>query len=216
MRTNTDTSTGNDDVCRLLACIASHVCSTWVLVCPNLSADRGLVDLLQAAAGHPSVNISSMALVSLTELSQKCHLDLQFLLPTLQRRAIIPRQFEDEVLSLSATNLCGVCYHEFENFRNTVLVEALVACCGNNRNHYLESCISAVEEFCSERVATDLALQLEAALFCIESAGSVLVNEDIESHIEGLTAALLTKAPNLMSNPLTLVQMCRTMKMVSH
>ena len=199
--------TGNEDVCRLLTCISSQVCSTWLLICPNTAADRGLVDLLHSAAGHASINITSMGLTTLTELSQKSRLDLQFLLPTLQRRAIFPHQFENELLSLS-------CFHEFDDFRNTVLVEALVACYNKNSNLYMESCISAVEEFCSENSTTDFALQLEAALFCIESATADTLKEDLEPHIGRLTVALNAKAPSLISNPLTLVRMCRTLKMV--
>jgi hypothetical protein len=208
--------TGDHNVCRNLARIASSVCLTRLSHGTVTMVDTGMINLLQKIAAHPSVNISGLSLEALARLTQKGNLHSHELLPILQRRAIIPHHFQLGVLSLSAEDLCGVCFHEFENFRNTVLKEALLACWKQDGRHYMDSCTSAVVEFCSDRPSVELSLQLEAALFCIESvAVDVLDSVGPFPHGDQLktcTDALKTKPPSLISNPVTLARMCKLIR----
>jgi len=94
---------------------------------------------------------------------------------------------DDAVLLLSASEICCVEFEEFvEQFRETVLKEALRACYGIHADYYLASCTAAIEEFCvGEMSATkQTSFHLEAALFCV-----VAVAEDV--------------VPSLLSTPTT-------------
>jgi hypothetical protein len=178
-----------------------------------------MVELMQKAAGHSYVNISGIAIAILTKTTERGFSLADDLLPLLQRRAIIPHRFVDGSLSLAAYDICGVDFHEFENFRESVLSDALAVCWKSNPAQYMNSCTSAVEEFCKEQPSLELSLQLEAALYCIEA-----VAEDIfDSHhpfpctaqLRRCIEALSPKPVSLTSNPLTLGRMCRLIRKVS-
>jgi hypothetical protein len=189
---------------------------TWLATSENGPADRGLVSLLQKATANPSLNICSMALDALTAMARNSRLTTHFLLSALQRRAIIPHLFETGTLSLKATDSCGVALEEFLSFRANCLSEALIACCAADSHKYIDSCTSAVEEFCTETQFVDTSLQLEAALYCLEVVANDLeVSSYHHDHFLRLLRALQTNSPSLLSNPITLSQMCRVLRKVS-
>ena len=205
---------GDHDVCRTLVRLASSLCASWLCVSGEGEPDRGLVALLHKAAGHPSVNISGVAIVSFTALSMLGRLDVHFLLPILQRRAIIPHQTLDGISILATDDISGVGFHEFKTFRDNVLADALDACFRANNHQYMDSCVSAVEEFCLESLIVDVSFQLEAALYCIAAICHSLQDEIFRAHVDRLSAALQMKSPSLMSNPITLTRMCQTLRKV--
>ena len=205
---------GDHDVCRNLARIAASVCSARVQA--GISAEarergHGSVDLLIKAAAHPSVNISGIALLSLSEMVI-CVPELgRDLLPLLQRRAIVPHHFSSGMISLSASDLCGVNYHDFEAFRGSVLVDVLKACFRTTAETFMDSCASAVEEFCAENSSIEVSLHLEAAIFCIESVADDVMTigkGHFGSQLNRCFAALATRPSSLTSNPLTLARVC--------
>jgi hypothetical protein len=146
------------------------------------------------------------------------------ILPLLQHRAIIPYILINSIPSLSAYATAGVDYCEFEKFRQTVLAEALISCYQQNPKYYMDSCTSAVEEFCSSEATVEVSFQLEAALYCLTTVAISAIGSSKEkgnlsgSHDEQLlrcTMALATKPSFLPANPLTLGQLNRFLGMVS-
>lgn len=200
-------------MCRSLTVIASSVC----MACAKLSSEGrqlntgpGLLDLLIKSASHPSVNICGIAINVLGSLvSSENGLSNQ-LLPVLQRRAITPHHFTNGTLSLDASDICGVNYQEFENFRSTVLKTALISCLKCNEESYVASCTAAIEEFCSTTSSIQVSFHLEAALYCIGAASDeVMSSNDTVTHLASLKQcikALSSKPSSLMENPLTLAQ----------
>ena len=230
--------TGDHDVCRNLTRIAASVCSAVTAAHadgqPIIKSGPGLMDLLMKAATHPSVNICAIAINVLTTLVPRDVGLSHRLLPTLQRRAITPHRFVPDpttpsnppIPTLTATDICGVNVFEFQNFRETVLKEALVACWNDNGNNFMSSCTSAIEEFCSSAAATKVSFHLEAALFCMTAVADEAVGVDRDndnetppnfahkSQLERCMTALAAKPASLMSNPLTLSQLCRFLRKV--
>lgn len=180
--------------------------------------ESGAVALLLKAAGHPSVNLSAISLQVLNRMVSVFPSLANELLPTLQRRAITPHNIKNGRISLDAADVCGVNFIEFENFRANVLTDALVSCWKAYSNHFMDSCTSAVEEFCSVSSNNGVSLQLEAALFCIEKvADDALSLEHPFPHNEQmkrLLSALSLKPPGLMMNTLTRERMCRFLRKV--
>ena len=209
-----ETVLGDHDVCRILARIASSLCATWLCVGGEGEPGRGIFTLLHKAAGHPLVNISGLAIVSFTELSKHGRLDTQFLLPVLQRRAIVPHQTLDGTSILTADDISDVGFHEFQIFRDNVLADALDACFRASDHQYMDSCISAVEEFCVESPMADVSFQLEAALYCIAAICHSLHDRKFQAHMDRLSAALQMKSLSLLSNPITVTRMCQTLRKV--
>jgi hypothetical protein len=214
---------GDHDVCRNLARIGASVCLTWVDVsaCEQpRSLEPGAINLLMKAASHHSINICGIVLPVLSRIASTDASVAQGLLPILQRRAITPHHVNSGYVSLAASDLCGVNFHEFQNFREYVLTEALVACWGANGDNYMDSCTSAVEEFCSECSSVDVSLHLEAALFCIEAVSDDAFNGHVEyPHSRELMrcmTALSGRESSMMRNPLTLARMCTLLRKVSY
>lgn len=215
-------NSGDYDLCRNLARIAASVCDTWVDIVaqeqPVELPETGVIHLLMKAAGHPSVNLCAICLQVLTRVMPIIPSLAQELLPTLQRRAITPHHLNDGFIGLDASDLCGVTFHEFQNFRSTVLSEALIVCWRGYGDHFMDSCTSAVEEFCSSSSSVNVSLPLEAALFCIEQVAAEALNSHRPfAHTEQmrrLLAALPAKPPSLLSNPLTRERMCRFLRKV--
>jgi hypothetical protein len=172
------------------------------------------------SASHPSVNICGIALEVLSKLlSSEIGLANQ-LLPILQRRAIAPHHFVNGVPSLVASDICGVNFHEFEIFRETILKDSLVACWKPNEEYYFASCTAAIEEFCSTHASAQVSFHLEAALFCMGAvAEETMAGTDGRSshsaYLLRCTAALGGKPQSLTSNPLTLTQACHFVRKVS-
>lgn len=204
---------GDDDVCRNITRIGCSIC----LACAKLSYEGrqlptgpGLLDLLIKSASHPSVNICAIAIDVLRELVSAENGLYNQLLPVLQRRAITPHLVVREVLSLEATDVCGVNYHEFENFRATVLKDALATCMQGNEAQYMASCTAAIEEFCSGSSSKTESFHLEAALYCMNAvADEVLAAVIVSPHLAALrrcVTALAMKPESLMANALSLSQ----------
>lgn len=212
---------GDHGVCRNLARIGATIGNAALvgLLSGQISGGAsGLLELLMKAGAHPHVHISSVAIVV---LSQLLPVDPRFsprLLPLLQHRAIIPYVLNGIVPSLAAGASSGVDFYEFENFRQNILVEALLSCYEQNSKYYMDSCTSAVEEFCSSSATVEVSFQLEAALFCL-SAVALSVNKPLRKNENGenthaqqlsrCTTALATKPAFLPANPLALAQLNR-------
>lgn len=183
----------------------------------------GLLELLMKAGAHPHIHISSIAIVVLYQLLPVDSTFSPRLLPLLQHRAIIPYVLNGTVPSLAAGASGGIDFYEFENFRQNVLVEALLSCYEQNSKYYMDSCTSAVEEFCSSSATVEVSFQLEAALFCL-SAVALSVNKPFKTNDQGenahsqqlsrCTTALSTKPVFLPANPLALAQLNRFIGMV--
>lgn len=217
---------GDFDVCRNLARIASSVCDAWIDIInrsesvQSYSPDGGAVALLLKGANHPYVNICALCLRPLTRLMPLVSTLPLELLPVLQRRAIIPHHLRGGKIDLDAFDQCGVTIHDFHNFRLDVLSDALFACWAKSNEHYMDSCTSAIEEFCCTTSSIEVSLQAEAALFCIEQIYWDVTEESSEKFpantvMGRLVKALLTKPPSVMSNALTRETMCRLIRKVS-
>lgn len=216
---------GHHDVCRNLVRMASAICLTCLSPSSEgdgifAKPDTGMIELLQRGAAHPLVNVSAIALEALSPATRKGYSGADGLLPVLQRRAIIPHYIQQGGdLSLSAYDLCGVTFHEFDNFRSVVLTEALRVCWEIDGLRYMDSCTAAVEEFCSAPPSPELSLQLEAALFCMDVVLlNVLDTPKPIRHSKQLHqcfVSLQRRPMALFSNPLTLSRMCHFIQRVS-
>jgi len=206
---------GDHDVCRSLARIAASVCLSSLRAVSQgqpLKTESGLVDMIMKAVAHASVNICGIGLEVLTQLVKVEKTLAMPLLPILQRRAITPHHMVSGAPSLSASDICGVNFHEFQNFREHLLSGALVACYLGSPDNYMDSCTSAVEEFCASDATIDVSLHLEAALFCL----GTVADEALSLHhpfahscqLDRCIKALAVKPCSLTENPLTLAQMC--------
>jgi len=161
-------SNGDTDVCRCLASIARSIViasQTEIKSGKLEGSERGLIDLLLKSATHPSIHVCGIAFEALIPIiTTKSGLATQ-VLPIVQGKAIIP----PSLIGISSQDECDVDYHEFERFREHLLVDILLHCYTSNRSYYLESCATAVEEFCSilSSPTPQTPYQLEAALFCL-------------------------------------------------
>jgi hypothetical protein len=207
---------GETDVCRNLARIAASVCTTWLDVLGRESDSKpegGLIVLLMKAASHPAVHVCAISLPVLNRVMDVIPELAEELLPILQRRAIIPHRVRDGHLSLDASDLCGVNFQEFQSFRENVLVDTLIACWKAYPIQFMDSCTSAVEEFCSgTSLPIDVSLQLEAALFCLEKVAGEVVNH---SYIARVFSTLTARPQLTRVNPLTQLRMSRFFRTVS-
>jgi hypothetical protein len=214
---------GGHDVCRNLVRIGASVCETWL----NLPSqemhkrvDDGLVHLLLKGAAHPSVNICAIALQALSQLVPATpNLDRE-LLPILQRRAITPHNISPHgSVSLAETDACGVNYQEFKAFRETTLSDSLLACWRGNSTTYMNSCTSAIEEFCLPTATPDICLHLEAAIFCLEAVAlESLQGKELKQYspqMKRCSESLSSKPRSLIGNPLTLARLCSFVRQVS-
>lgn len=215
-------SIGEHGICRNLARIAAAVCSTYIDAPSEREPsqlEEGALTLLLKAAAHPSVNICAIVLPVLTKCTLRIPSLGPALLPILQRRAIVPHIFTSNLISFSVPPFCDINYPEFLRFRKDILREALLACWKSNVSYFVESCASAVEEFCCSTSTVEVSLQLEAALFCIEIIGPVSDIVWSIPHADQLSqviSALSLKPHSLMFNPLTLARACRMLKTVRY
>lgn len=200
-------SNGDTAVCRCLARTGAKVLLEAQDMIKNQTLQTppdGLVDLLFKAASHPSVYVCGIALEALaviapsdTELSTR-------LLPFLQGKAIIPFHLIGDV---------DGSLDDYVNFRDRVLTGALIACYTGCSSFYLESCGSAIEEFCSASPSHHLPYQLEAALFCmIAVSGRAAKASDKQVlcvQLEKMVSALEKNSFSTTSHPLVMAGMCR-------
>lgn len=152
---------GDTAVCRCLARTAANVLleSEGLIQNGTLQPSLdGLLDLLFKAASHPSIYVCGIAVEALAVVARSNSELSTRLLPHLQGKAIIPFHLIEDV---------DGSLEEYINFRNRVLEDALISCYMGCSTFYMESCGSAIEEFCHASPSPHLPYQLEAALFCI-------------------------------------------------
>jgi hypothetical protein len=207
-------------VCRNLARIAASVCQIWLDIPAQEHShplEPGAVSFLLKTASHPSTNICGLTLPVLSQVSSVDPYVAQQLLPVLQRRAIVPHRVESGRMSLAG--LSDGDFHTFQQFRDHELTGALLACWKADSDNYMDSCTSAVEEFCSDHASVNVSLHLEAALFCIESVaadeGDSQVHFRHSKQLARCLMALSRKSTSMMANPLTLARMCTFLRKVS-
>lgn len=130
------------------------------------SSSNGLLELLLKGAAHPSIHVCGICLEAIPSLIAPGSNYSDRLLPILQQRAIVPATLRGNHAAAGAED-ADVDFHEYTSFRENLLSAALAACYKNNRGYYVESCASAVDEFCAAPLTPQLPFQLEAALFCL-------------------------------------------------
>lgn len=223
---NISFASGDVHVCRNLVRIVAAVVDAWVDILEfgvqrqNEVPESGAISLLVKGASHPSVHVCAISLPIIARILPLVSSLPNDVLPVLQRKAIIPHHVRDGKINLDTSDICGASFHDFQSFRMTVLSEALVACWRESGDHYMDSCTSAVEEFCSVLSSTDVSLQLEAAIFCIEQVSSTClkgqnVNMMFDNQMKRIFSVVPAKPPSLMSNPITRERMCRFIRKAS-
>ena len=129
-------------------------------------ASNGLLELLLKGAAHPSIHVCGICLEAIPSLIAPGSNYSDRLLPILQQRAIVPSSLRGNHAGTGEQD-ADVDFHEYTSFRENMLSVALLACYKNNRSFYMESCASAIDEFCTAPLTPQLPFQLEAALFCL-------------------------------------------------
>lgn len=198
---------GDTAVCRCLARTAAKVLLEAQDLIKNgtLQASLdGLLDLLFKAASHPSVYVCGIAFEALSVVAPSNSELSTRLLPYLQGKAIIPSHLiQDMDGSLD----------DYINFRERVLRDALIACYTGCSAFYLESCGSAIEEFCQASPSPYLPYQLEAALYCMiavsKRATKAPDKQVLFGQLEKMIAALAKNSFSTTSHPLVSAKMCR-------
>jgi len=213
---------GDNAVCRCLARMAARILLEAEDDIKKGSMETsldGIFDLLFKAMSHPSLDVSGIALEALSAFVHSEKGLSTRLLPLLQGKAIIPFHL------VSGEDING--FEEYRNFRERVLNDALVACYEGCGLFFLESCCSAIEEFCIANQSSHLPYQFEAALFCMiavseeiakplrryQHDGSSLINVDADaqqtsSFLERIVSALAKNAFSSTSHPLVMARMC--------
>lgn len=185
-----------------------------------------LIDLLTKAASNPTIHVSGLAVEILTEMVRVDASLCMKVLPLLQHRAIVPYVVIGSAPSLVASEVSGVDFPDFESFRDNQLADALHACFFQNSTFYVDSCTSAMEEFCSSSSTVEVSFQLEAALFCMAVVADKVVPRRQDQEVMGgignvalpsatefdgqlrrCTSALSQKPLFLAANPLALAQL---------
>ena len=162
-------STASPAACRCLSRIASAI--ALAAQSPIRSgkmgrASNGLLELLLKGAAHPSIHVCGICLEAITSLIAPGSNYSDRLLPILQQRAIVPSSLRGNHAGAEGQD-ADVDFHEYTSFRENLLSAALSACYKNNRSFYMESCASAIDEFCAAPLTPQLPFQLDAALFCL-------------------------------------------------
>jgi len=221
---------GDVEVCRNLARIGKVVAAAWLEIYKNdrqVEPERGILEFLLKTAYHPSVNICGMTLSVIPSFCSPTNSLAKELIPLLQRKAIIPHVIKNDTgeLSLLAADQYGTGVDEFLRFRDDVVADALATCWEFESEAYIDSCTSAIEEFCSVGAngdaSTNLSFHLEAALFCVETLGGLLTSSasSESSAIPGKSpfayanqfarcmAAVSQKTTSITTNPLTVTRL---------
>eukprot|EP00578_Thalassiosira_sp_NH16_P025166 CAMPEP_0181087580 /NCGR_PEP_ID=MMETSP1071-20121207/6347_1 /TAXON_ID=35127 /ORGANISM="Thalassiosira sp., Strain NH16" /LENGTH=1183 /DNA_ID=CAMNT_0023169475 /DNA_START=176 /DNA_END=3724 /DNA_ORIENTATION=- len=200
-------SNGDTAVCRCLARTAAGVLlgSQDVIKDGTLQVSTdGLLDLLFKAASHPSVYVCGIAVEALATIAPSNGNLSTRLLPYLQGKAIIPFHLVGDA---------NGSLEDYVNFRDRVLADALIACYKGCSTFYLESCGSAIQEFCQASLSPHLPYQLEAALFCmiaVSERASKTPNEQVLcGQLERMILALEKNSFTTTSHVLVMSKMCR-------
>lgn len=220
---------GDLEVCRNLARIGKAVSMAWLEIYKGdeqIQPERGIIEFLLKTAYHPSLSICGLTLSVIHCFASKTNLLAKELIPLLQRKAIIPHYLDSETgnLAIAGDDEYGASVDEFLRFRESVLAEALTTCCEFESDAYIESCTSAIEEFCATDTKQDgarLSFHLEAALFCVETLGFVLSPASTMARVDCAAASLVFSehffrcisavsqkhVPSFASNPLTVARL---------
>ena len=129
-------------------------------------SSNSLLELLLKGAAHPSIHVCGICLEAIPALIAPESNYSDRLLPILQQRAIVPAALRGNHTNANGDE-ADIDFHEYTSFRENLLSAALSACYKNNRGFYVESCASAIDEFCAAPLTPQLTFQLEAALFCL-------------------------------------------------
>jgi hypothetical protein len=215
-------TTGDHNVCRNLARIVAAVGETWMDIPKDesqLYLAVGALNILLKAASHPHIDICGLAVPLLTRMAARSESFALDLLSLVQRRAITPHHQINGMISLDAADTCGVSFLEFQHFRNDVLHDCIIACWRTDGVYFMNSCTSAVEEFCAHPTGMDISLQLEAALFCIEMvAAHAFVGHEHFPYMDQLQRcmqALAGKSRGAKVNSLGLARISSFLRVVS-
>ena len=197
---------GDVSVCRCLARTAAVVLTyakDLIETGALEGSPDGLVDLLMKAAVHPSVYICGTAIEALSQLTPSSSELSTKLLPLLQGKAIIPFHLMSDNEGLG----------EYINFRERVLADGLIGCYIGCNTFFLDSCTSAVQEFCEASPSAHLPYQLEAALFCMvavaEKATKTAKQSAFCTQLETMLSALAKSPSATSSHPLVMMKACR-------
>jgi hypothetical protein len=197
---------GDVAVCRCLARTAATVLleSESLIKDGTLQASpAGLLELLFKAASHPSLHVCSIAIEALTVFTPSNNELSTRLLPCLQGKAIIPINIMGDVNGR---------LDDYINFRDCVLTNAMIACYSGCNAFYLESCRSAIEEFCQATSSPHLQYQLEAALFCmvaVSEKASKTSNKEVLCGQLGRIISALKSNTSATSHPMVKSNMYR-------
>lgn len=198
---------GDVSVCRCLTRTASVVLVHAQDLIRNGALEgspEGLLDLLFKAVAHPSVYVCGIAVEALTNVTPSSAELSTKLLPFLQGKAIIPVHLIDN-------DDGGL--EDYINFRERVLVEGFAGCYTGCNTFFLQSCSSAIEEFCQASPSAHLPYQLEAALFCMVAVAEKAINttdkSDLCRQLERMISALAKNRSTTTSHPLVMLKACR-------
>ena len=198
---------GDVSVCRCLARTAAVVLAHAQDLIKEGALEgspEGLLDLLFKAAAHPSLYVSGIAVEVLASVSPSSSELSTKLLPFLQGKAIIPFHLIDN-------DDGGL--EEYINFRERVLADGLAGCYAGCSTFFLQSCSSAIEEFCQANPSAHLPYQLEAALFCMVAVADKAIKttdkSDLCTQLERMISALAKSASTTTSHPLVMMKACR-------
>ena len=198
---------GDVSVCRCLARTAAVVLTHAQDLIKKGTLEGspdGLLDLLFKAVAHPSVYVCGIAVEALTNVAPSSAELSTKLLPFLQGKAIIP-------FHLIENDDGGL--EEYINFRERVLADGLAGCYAGCNAFFLQSCSSAIEEFCQASPTSHLPYQLEAALFCMvavaEKAVKTTDKRDLCTQLQRMISALAKSPSTTTSHPLVTMKACR-------
>jgi len=157
-----------------------------------------LIEVLALCASHRLLHICSVAISAFSSLTKLSTPLAKRILQILQSRAIIPPNL---VGFSSPQATYDVDLEEFELFRENVLKDVLLSCYVTSRSYYIESCATAVEEFCTtsglskhKKINPQLSFQLEAALFCLSTVAEDACKRALLHGASPAVLAVATKA----------------------
>lgn len=200
-------SKGDVSVCRCLARTAAVVLThSQDLINQGTleGSPDGLLELLLKAVAHPSLYVCGIAVEALTNVTPTSAELSAKLLPFLQGKAIIP-------FHLIYNDDGGL--EEYLLFRERVLADGLSGCYSGCNSFFLQSCSSAIEEFCQASLTPHTPFQLEAALFCMvavsKKAVKTIDKRDLCAQLERMVSALAKSPSTVTSHPLAMMKACR-------
>ena len=186
------------------------------------STERSIMEFLLKIAEHPSIHVSRTILEILPRFFPRKSQLVKDSIPLLQRKVIIPhiaKSGSGETKAVAVDNF-GVSLDQFLKLREHGIADALRACWAFQSKVYIDSCSSAIIEFCGSRDGKSLSFHLEAALFCMEVIGPVVQETKAHLSFEGhlLRCLKIASQPSsfpILDNPLTASRLCSLLRNVS-